>query len=60
MSASLPPWAIEMLKKASATPNTDKDPNARVKAVDRVTQHLRALIPENFQEETHGTADSDK
>lgn len=48
---NLPAWAAEMLKKAAATPNTEKDPNARVKAVDRVHQHLRALIPEHFQED---------
>ena len=57
---NLPPWAAEMLKKAASTPNTDKDPNARVKAVDRVTQHLRALIPENFQEDPHGPEDHDE
>jgi hypothetical protein len=49
-----------MLRKAASTPNTDKDPNARVKAVDRVTQHLRALIPENFQEDPHGPEDNDE
>jgi len=48
----LPRQAREMLIQAAKTP-TDKDPNARVKAVDRVTQHLRTIIPEHFQEENH-------
>jgi hypothetical protein len=46
-----------MLMQAAMTP-TDKDPNARVKAVDRVTQHLRTIIPEHFQEENdHDSTD---
>lgn len=49
-----------MLKRAAAVPNTEKDPNARVKAVDRVTQSLRDLIPEHFQEDPHGPEDRDE
>lgn len=56
----LPAWATEMLKRAAAVPNTEKDPNARVKAVDRVTQSLRDLIPEHFQEDPHGPEDRDE
>jgi hypothetical protein len=43
-----------MLKQAASVPNTEKDPNARVKAVDRVSQHLRTMIPEHFQEVPDG------
>jgi hypothetical protein len=57
---NLPSWATEMLKQAASVPNSEKDPNARVKAVDRVTQHLRALIPEHFQEDPHGSEDRDE
>ena len=56
----LPPWAAEILKQASEVPNTEKDPNARVKAVDRATQHLRAVIPEHFQEDPHEPEDRDE
>ncbi len=57
---NLPPWAAEMLKKAACTPNTERDPNAKTKAIDRVTQHLRALIPEHFLEDPHGPEDHDE
>jgi hypothetical protein len=57
---NLPSWATEMLKQAASVQNTEKDPNARVKSVDRVTQHLRAVIPEHFQEDPHGSEDRDE
>jgi hypothetical protein len=57
---SLPPWATELLKKAATVENTDRDPNARAKAVDRATQYLRTVIPEHFQEDAHGTKDRDQ
>lgn len=54
----LPESAREELRQAANTP-TDKDPNARAKAIDRVLERLRLLHPEYFKEEDddhdHGT-----
>lgn len=46
----LPQWAREELKKAASLP-VDRDPNARVKAIDRLVDHLRTLYPELFHPE---------
>ena len=48
----LPQWAREELKKA-ASPPVDRDPNARVKAIDRLVDHLRTLYPHLFIPDEH-------
>jgi hypothetical protein len=46
----LPPDAIEALRQAASLP-TDKDPNARSKAIDRAIDRLRLTYPERFAPE---------
>jgi hypothetical protein len=47
---TLPKEAAEELKKAATVP-TDKDPNARAKAIDRTIERLRLMYPTHFQED---------
>lgn len=47
----LPTKAQDDLKQAALVQPTDKDPDARVKAIDRTTDRLRLLYPTHFQEE---------
>lgn len=46
----LPPKAQEELRQAASV-SIDKDPDARVKAIDRTTDKLRVLFPEHFRDE---------
>jgi hypothetical protein len=50
---TMPSWAANMLKSASMVENTVREPNAKAKAIDRVIQHLRTVIPEHFHEDNH-------
>lgn len=44
------------LIRAAQTP-TDKDPNARAKAIDRVLERVRLMHPELFKDEEHDDHD---
>lgn len=46
----LPPDAIEALRQAASLP-TDKDPNARAKAIDMTIDRLRFTYPQHFAPE---------
>lgn len=54
----LPPKAQEELKKAALVEPTPKDPNARIKAIDRATDRLRLLYPTHFREEDDNATDT--
>lgn len=49
----LPPLAREQLQRAALTPVTEDDPFARVKAINRVLEHLQAQHPEYFRPVDH-------
>jgi len=47
----LPPWAAQMLREASQTLNTRKDPRARLKAIELATEHTKRQYPRYFRKE---------
>lgn len=50
MSEFLPPMARGMLMTAAQT-SVDRDPLARLKAIDKATEKIRAIWPELFRPE---------
>ena len=50
---NLPESARQELRKAAQT-STDRDKNARAKAIDETIDRLRLVYPAYFKEETHG------
>lgn len=48
-SAILPADAIAQLKRAAATPITEDDPLARVKAIEQTTRRIKTQHPQFFK-----------
>ena len=49
LSSQLPFDIRAALARAAATPVTDQDPNARVKAIDKVMERARSTHPQLFR-----------
>lgn len=51
ISTTLPSEAVAKLTAAAKTPNTDADPLARQKAIEKVTAELKQKYPQFYKEE---------
>lgn len=56
-ASMLPTEAVIALKKAANTPITQKDPNARVKAIERAIGYVRREYPDRFRNDHDGSSE---